>query len=111
MYAWSQMAEMTDQIDVVICGGSATDLPQQTSELAKLFTVVDSFDTHANIPTHFANVDTAAREAGTIGIISWSFLLVIDELGLLGGFLGKRLGLARLFRIERLTLVGRLLLG
>ena len=71
VYAWSQMAEMTDQIDVVvICGGSATDLPQQTPELTKLFTVVDSFDTHANIPAHFANVDAAAREAGTIGIIS-----------------------------------------
>ncbi len=60
-----------DRIDVVvICGGSATDLPQQTPELAKHFVVVDSFDTHANIPTHFANVDAAAREAGTLGIIS-----------------------------------------
>ena len=71
VYAWDKMADMTDQIDVVvICGGSATDLPKQTPELAKLFTVVDSFDTHANIPTHFANVDAAAREAGTIGVIS-----------------------------------------
>ena len=71
VYAWTQMAEMRDQIDVVvICGGSATDLPEQTPQLAKLFTVVDSFDTHAHIPTHFANVDAAAREAGTIGVIS-----------------------------------------
>ena len=69
--AWADMASMTDQIDVmVICGGSATDLPKQTPELAKLFTVVDSFDTHVNIPTHFANVDAAAREAGTLGVIS-----------------------------------------
>ena len=69
--SWADMADMTDQIDVmVICGGSATDLPEQTPQLAKLFNVVDSFDTHANIPAHFANVDAAAREAGTIGIIS-----------------------------------------
>ena len=71
VHAWSDLATMTDEIDVVvICGGSATDLPEQTPELAKLYTVVDSFDTHANIPTHFANVDAAAREAGTLGVIS-----------------------------------------
>ncbi len=59
------------KIDVMIlCGGSATDLPTQTPALASMFNVVDSFDTHANIPAHFANVDAAARPAGTVGIIS-----------------------------------------
>lgn len=59
------------KIDVlIICGGSATDLPVQTPKLAKMFNVIDSFDTHANIPTHFANVDAAAKEGGNIGIIS-----------------------------------------
>ena len=67
----STVEEWKDKIDVMIlCGGSATDLPEQTPELAKLFNVVDSFDTHARIPEHFANVDTAAKAAGTIGIIS-----------------------------------------
>ena len=59
------------KIDVMIlCGGSATDLPVQTPELVKYFNVVDSFDTHAKIPTHFENVDKAAKNAGNIGIIS-----------------------------------------
>ncbi len=62
---------MTDDIDVMIlCGGSATDLPQQTPEMAKMFNVVDSFDTHAKIPQHFENVDKAAKEAGKVAIIS-----------------------------------------
>lgn len=61
----------TDKIDIMIlCGGSATDLPVQTPALAKLFNVVDSFDTHAKIPTHFANVDAAAKEGGKIAMIS-----------------------------------------
>ena len=55
---------------MIICGGSATDLPVQTPKLVKLFNVIDSFDTHAKIPTHFANVDTAAKEGGNVGIIS-----------------------------------------
>lgn len=60
-----------DKIDVmIICGGSATDLPVQTPKLVKLFNVIDSFDTHANIPTHFANVDAAAKEGGNVGVIS-----------------------------------------
>lgn len=60
-----------DKIDVLIlCGGSATDLPVQTPEYAKMFNVVDSFDTHARIPEHFANVDASAKEAGKVGIIS-----------------------------------------
>jgi len=60
-----------DKIDVlIICGGSATDLPIQTPKLAKMFNVIDSFDTHANIPTHFKNVDAAAKESGNVGVIS-----------------------------------------
>ena len=62
---------MKDEIDVmVLCGGSATDLPTQTPEFAANFNVVDSFDTHANIPVHFDAVDKAAKEGGKIGIIS-----------------------------------------
>ena len=59
------------KVDVMIlCGGSATDLPTQTPALAAMFNVVDSFDTHAKIPAHFANVEAAAKPAGTVGIIS-----------------------------------------
>ena len=62
---------MTDEIDVMIlCGGSATDLPAQTPDMARFFNVVDSFDTHAKIPTHFANVDAAAKDAGKVAVIS-----------------------------------------
>ncbi len=64
-------ASWKEKIDVLIlCGGSATDLPKQTPEYAKLFNVVDSFDTHARIPEHFANVDAAARESGKVAVIS-----------------------------------------
>ena len=60
-----------DEIDVlVICGGSATDLPVQTPEYARYFNVIDSFDTHARIPEHFANVDKAAKESGHVAMIS-----------------------------------------
>lgn len=70
-YTMEDAKNMKDQIDVmIICGGSATDLPKQTPELAKDFNVIDSFDTHANIPQHFANVDAAAKEGGHVGIIS-----------------------------------------
>lgn len=66
-----QAESMKDEIDVlVICGGSATDLPEQTPKYAAMFHVIDSFDTHARIPEHFANVDAAARKAGKVGIIS-----------------------------------------
>ena len=66
-----EAAGMKDEIDVMIlCGGSATDLPVQTPEFAKYFNVVDSFDTHAKIPEHYANVDAAAKEGGKVGIIS-----------------------------------------
>lgn len=59
------------KLDVLIlCGGSATDLPEQTPEMAKLFNVVDSFDTHARIPEHFANVDKSAMENGHTALIS-----------------------------------------
>ena len=62
---------MKDEIDVMIlCGGSATDLPAQTPEMAAHFNVIDSFDTHANIPRHFEAVDKAAKESGHVGIIS-----------------------------------------
>ena len=63
--------KMTDKIDVmIICGGSATDLPVQTPALAKLFNVVESFDTHAKIPEHFDNVDEAAKASGKTAFIS-----------------------------------------
>ena len=63
--------KMKDEIDVMIlCGGSATDLPVQTPALARLFNVVDSFDTHAKIPDHFAAVDASAKAGGKVGIIS-----------------------------------------
>lgn len=66
-----EIKSWTDKIDVLIlCGGSATDLPVQTPEYAKLFNVIDSFDTHARIPEHFANVDAAAKEGRKIGMIS-----------------------------------------
>ena len=69
--AAAKAAEMQDKIDVMIlCGGSATDLPKQTPALARLFNVVDSFDTHARIPEHFAAVDAAAKEGGTLALIS-----------------------------------------
>ena len=62
---------MVDKIDVmVLCGGSATDLPTQTPAIASLFNCVDSFDTHAKIPQHFANVDAAAKASGKIAMIS-----------------------------------------
>ncbi|MBQ8941719.1 MAG: diaminopimelate dehydrogenase [Firmicutes bacterium] len=67
----SELNDWKDKIDVVIiCGGSATDLPVQTPELAKSFNVIDSFDTHARIPEHFANVDAAAKSGKNVAIIS-----------------------------------------
>ncbi len=59
------------ELDVVIlCGGSATDLPVQTPEFAKHFNVIDTFDNHANIPQHFANTDRSAKEGGNVAVIS-----------------------------------------
>lgn len=67
----NDIESMKDKIDVMIlCGGSATDLPVQGPKLAAMFNIVDSFDTHANIPQHFAEVDAAAKAAGTVGAIS-----------------------------------------
>ncbi len=67
----SDVESYKDKIDVMIlCGGSATDLPEQTPELAKNFNVIDSFDTHARIPEHFENVDKAATDGGNVAIIS-----------------------------------------
>ena len=69
--AASEAAEWKDKIDVLIlCGGSATDLPKMTPEYAALFNVVDSFDTHARIPEHFKNVDEASKKAGKVSVIS-----------------------------------------
>lgn len=71
VYPAAEAAAMQDEIDVMIlCGGSATDLPKQTQEYVKLFNVIDSFDTHARIPEHYAQVDAAAKESGKVGIIS-----------------------------------------
>lgn len=66
-----KIADWQDKVDVmVICGGSATDLPKQTPEYAKMFNVIDSFDTHAKIPEHFAAVDKSAKAAKKVAIIS-----------------------------------------
>lgn len=71
VYSVEDAVKMKDEIDVMIlCGGSATDLPVQTPEFAKLFNVVDSFDTHAKIDEHFNNVDKASKEGNKVGIIS-----------------------------------------
>lgn len=67
----TELAARTDDIDVLmLAGGSATDLPEQTPAAAALYNVVDSFDTHANIPAHFAAVDAVARETGHVAVIS-----------------------------------------
>lgn len=70
-YAAAELENFVGKADVmVLCGGSATDLPEQTVKYAKMFNVVDSFDTHANVPEHFAAVDKAAKEGGNVGVIS-----------------------------------------
>lgn len=71
VYNIASAAEMADKIDVIIlCGGSANDLPKQTAEMASKFNVVDSFDTHAKIPEHFAEVDAQSRKNGKVSVIS-----------------------------------------
>lgn len=66
-----ELADWREKLDVLIlCGGSATDLPKQTPECARYFNVIDSFDTHARIPEHFADVDAEARKSGKVAIIS-----------------------------------------
>lgn len=67
----SEIESYKEEIDVMIlCGGSATDLPQQTPEIAKMFNTVDSFDTHARIPEYFNKLDDVTKNSGTIGLIS-----------------------------------------
>ena len=71
VYHADEAKNMIGEIDVMIlCGGSARDLPEQTPEMAKYFNVIDSFDTHARIPEHLAKVDAAACESGKVAIIS-----------------------------------------
>ncbi|MDO4988759.1 MAG: diaminopimelate dehydrogenase [Synergistes sp.] len=70
VYSADQATDFKDKIDVmIICGGSATDLPEMTPMLAKNFNIVDSFDTHAKIPEHFAKTDKAAKDSGHIALI------------------------------------------
>ena len=70
-YSFDSIADFKDKIDVIVnCGGSATDLPVTTPVIAENFSVIDSFDTHARIPEHFANVDAKAKEGGNIAVIS-----------------------------------------
>ena len=71
VYHVDKAVDMKDDIDILIlCGGSATDLPTQTPEYAKYFNVIDSFDTHAKIPEHFAAVDAVAKQNGHVAVIS-----------------------------------------
>ncbi len=71
VYSVDEVKNMTDKIDVMIlCGGSSTDLPEQTPYLTQYFNVVDSFDTHAKIPQHVKNVQAAAEKAGTLAMVS-----------------------------------------
>ena len=71
VYSYNEIKDFKGKLDVlIICGGSATDLPKITPELAKDFNVIDSFDTHAKVPEHFANVDAAAKAGGNVAIIS-----------------------------------------
>ena len=89
----SEIASLKGKVDVLIlCGGSATDLPEQGPRLAALFNTVDSFDTHARIPEYFAAVDAAAKKAGTTAAISigwdpglFSTLRLISEAALPDG--------------------------
>ena len=71
VYEASKVEEFAEEIDVLIlCGGSATDLPEMTPALAEKYNVVDSFDTHAKIPAHFAKVDAAAKAGGNVALIA-----------------------------------------
>ncbi len=71
VYSFSDMAKFKDEVDVmIVCGGSATDLPVMTAEILKDFNTVDSFDTHAKIPEYFAKLDKVGKESGKLGAIS-----------------------------------------
>ncbi|HLR65352.1 MAG TPA: diaminopimelate dehydrogenase [Pseudogracilibacillus sp.] len=102
-YHVDQALDFQDEIDVMIlCGGSATDLPEQTPYFAQYFNTVDSYDTHANIPNYFASVDGVSKKSGHINVISvgwdpglFSINRVMAEAVLAGGntytFWGKGL--------------------
>jgi len=71
VYPMDELQKKKEEIDVcILCGGSATDLPEQTPEITKRFNTVDSFDTHAKIPEHFEKVNQAAKENQTVSVIS-----------------------------------------
>lgn len=71
VYGFDKISEFKGKIDVIVnCGGSATDLPRTTPMIAEDFSVIDSFDTHAKIPEHFANVDAMAKAGNNVAIIS-----------------------------------------
>ncbi len=71
VYSVKDLEQFAHKIDIlVLCGGSATDLPEMTPQLAKTFNVIDSFDTHAKIPQHFDAVDKSAKDSGHIALIS-----------------------------------------
>ena len=71
VYAMDKIDEMKNEVDVmIVCGGSANDLPVQTAQIAQYFNLVDSFDTHAKIPEHFANVDKISKASGKVSVIS-----------------------------------------
>ncbi len=71
VYPFDKITDYKDDIDVIInCGGSARDLPESTPAIAENFNVIDSFDTHAKIPEHFANTDVKAKAGNKIAIIS-----------------------------------------
>ncbi len=71
VYSAEKVMEFKDKIDVLmLCGGSATDLPEMTPEMAEHFNVVDSYDNHSKIPTHFENVDSAAKRGNKLALIS-----------------------------------------
>ena len=85
VYNIKDILDKKDDIDVMIlCGGSATDLPVQSPEYAKYFNIVDSFDTHAKIPEHFANVDASAKEGGKVAFISVGWDPGMFSLNILG---------------------------
>ena len=117
VYWLKDIYNMRDKIDVlVLCGGSATDLPEQTPNLAGYFNVVDSFDTHAKIPQHFDNVDKASKEGNKVSVISvgwdpglFSLNRILGEAVLPGGstytFWGKGVSQGHSDAIRRIDVV------
>lgn len=71
VYSMDDLMDFKDKIDVcILCGGSATDLPEQTPKITENFNTVDSYDNHAKIPEHFARVDKVAKSNGKVSVIS-----------------------------------------